>query len=191
MRRDNDLGAINQILEAGFPGVPQPLDAEKWVFLFHLVIPVNRFCWIVESSFSLFVIGRNTTFLVHLTQLRRITLKNLLLNSVQLPSLQNSMSTLYSTFSTIARELTYNIWPLENWRNKVGGSTNSIWLGSKGRTNLRRLLKLLNKEFTCISIGKVNCYSLSHTLPTLRCIPVTNVSTFFSFFFFRFLVSKT
>ncbi|GAA5843861.1 hypothetical protein JCM3766R1_005948 [Sporobolomyces carnicolor] len=29
MRRDNDLGAINQILEAGFPGVPQPLDAEK------------------------------------------------------------------------------------------------------------------------------------------------------------------
>ncbi|GAA5838552.1 hypothetical protein JCM5353_003135 [Sporobolomyces roseus] len=29
MRRDNDLSAINQILEAGFPGVPQPLDAEK------------------------------------------------------------------------------------------------------------------------------------------------------------------
>ncbi|GAA6061000.1 hypothetical protein JCM10212_000686 [Sporobolomyces blumeae] len=29
MRRDNDLGAINQILESGFAGVPQPLDAEK------------------------------------------------------------------------------------------------------------------------------------------------------------------
>ncbi|GAA5999901.1 hypothetical protein JCM10207_005963 [Rhodosporidiobolus poonsookiae] len=29
MRRDNDLGAINQILEAGFSNVPQPLDAEK------------------------------------------------------------------------------------------------------------------------------------------------------------------
>ncbi|GAA5820626.1 hypothetical protein JCM11251_003082 [Rhodosporidiobolus azoricus] len=29
MRRDNDLGAINQLLEAGFSNVPQPLDAEK------------------------------------------------------------------------------------------------------------------------------------------------------------------
>ncbi|CEQ39588.1 SPOSA6832_01111, partial [Sporobolomyces salmonicolor] len=29
MRRDNDLGAINKILEAGFSNVPQPLDAEK------------------------------------------------------------------------------------------------------------------------------------------------------------------
>ncbi|GAA5924813.1 hypothetical protein JCM10213_000450 [Rhodosporidiobolus nylandii] len=29
MRRDNDLGAINSILEAGFSNVPQPLDAEK------------------------------------------------------------------------------------------------------------------------------------------------------------------
>ncbi|GAA5887926.1 hypothetical protein JCM6882_000804 [Rhodosporidiobolus microsporus] len=29
MRRDNDLGAINQMLEAGFSNVPQPLDAEK------------------------------------------------------------------------------------------------------------------------------------------------------------------
>ncbi|GAA5967833.1 hypothetical protein JCM11641_005780 [Rhodosporidiobolus odoratus] len=29
MRREQDLGAINQILEAGFSNVPQPLDAEK------------------------------------------------------------------------------------------------------------------------------------------------------------------
>lgn len=29
MRRDNDLGSIHKILEAGFSNVPQPLDAEK------------------------------------------------------------------------------------------------------------------------------------------------------------------
>ncbi|GAA5881872.1 hypothetical protein JCM8547_007538, partial [Rhodosporidiobolus lusitaniae] len=29
LRRDNNLGEINQILEAGFSNVPQPLDAEK------------------------------------------------------------------------------------------------------------------------------------------------------------------
>ncbi|BGP25063.1 proteinral negative regulator of transcription subunit 5 [Rhodotorula toruloides] len=29
LRRDQDLGAINQVLEAGFSNIPQPLDAEK------------------------------------------------------------------------------------------------------------------------------------------------------------------
>lgn len=29
MNRDNDLGAIHQILDSGFSNVPQPLDAEK------------------------------------------------------------------------------------------------------------------------------------------------------------------
>ena len=29
LRRDNDLGAIHNILEAGYPNIPQPSDAEK------------------------------------------------------------------------------------------------------------------------------------------------------------------
>ena len=29
MKRDNDLGTVHKILDAGFSNVPQPLDAEK------------------------------------------------------------------------------------------------------------------------------------------------------------------
>lgn len=29
LRRDNDLGAISNILEAGYSNIPQPADAEK------------------------------------------------------------------------------------------------------------------------------------------------------------------
>lgn len=42
MRRDNDLGAIHKILDAGFSNVPQPLDAEKWVLLRDTCFVVSR-----------------------------------------------------------------------------------------------------------------------------------------------------
>jgi CCR4-NOT transcription complex subunit 3 len=29
IRRDNNLGAVNEILEAGYPNIPQAADAEK------------------------------------------------------------------------------------------------------------------------------------------------------------------
>lgn len=32
MRRENDLGSLHEILDAGFSSVPQPLDAEKYAF---------------------------------------------------------------------------------------------------------------------------------------------------------------
>lgn len=40
MKRDNDLGSIHKILDAGFSNVPQPLDAEKCVPSLDSSVPI-------------------------------------------------------------------------------------------------------------------------------------------------------